>query len=158
MFDIDAIALLQEKENELRKLLSFRDRIGLLYARTVQNMWNDKLYRSAIDLEGQWHNSPLHREVKDLTKYVYEIQSHLGKTNSLSEREIDTARSVPMSALLPGKGPHLCPFHKERTPSFHTKGRYYKCFGCQEGGDTIRYLMKVNKMDFRTAIQYLLRM
>ncbi|NMA06530.1 MAG: hypothetical protein GX928_02275 [Ruminococcaceae bacterium] len=28
-----------------------------------------------------------------------------------------------------------CPFHKEKTPSFHVKGEHWKCFGCGKGGD-----------------------
>ncbi|HQJ08108.1 MAG TPA: CHC2 zinc finger domain-containing protein, partial [Deltaproteobacteria bacterium] len=37
----------------------------------------------------------------------------------------------------------LCPFHTEKTPSFHVdSGRQtYKCFGCGKGGDVITFLM-----------------
>lgn len=40
----------------------------------------------------------------------------------------------------------LCPFHKERTPSFHvhpTKG-IFKCFGCGLGGDALAFLQEQN--------------
>ena len=45
----------------------------------------------------------------------------------------------------------LCPFHKEKTPSFSvnpSKG-IYKCFGCGEGGDVLSYLMKARGMEFK---------
>lgn len=31
----------------------------------------------------------------------------------------------------------LCPFHKEKTPSFHLYNRKYRCFGCEASGDVI---------------------
>ncbi|OGI03760.1 MAG: DNA primase [Candidatus Melainabacteria bacterium GWF2_37_15] len=44
----------------------------------------------------------------------------------------------------------LCPFHKEKTPSFSVNAEkgIYKCFGCGEGGDSISFLMKVNNTSF----------
>jgi len=51
----------------------------------------------------------------------------------------------------------LCPFHGERTPSFYvTPERHsYKCFGCQKGGDAIRFLMEYEGKDFLTAVRSL---
>ncbi len=50
-----------------------------------------------------------------------------------------------------------CPFHQEKTPSFtcsSEKGLFY-CFGCQEGGDIIAFLMKIENLSFREAIEKL---
>ncbi|MDX1383742.1 MAG: DNA primase, partial [Thermoanaerobaculia bacterium] len=54
----------------------------------------------------------------------------------------------------------LCPFHKEKTPSFSvdaTQGLYY-CFGCGAGGDAIRLHMLTTGDDFPAAIESLARM
>ena len=51
----------------------------------------------------------------------------------------------------------LCPFHDERSPSFHVRpavGRYH-CFGCGEGGDVITFVMKLDGMSFVEAVEYL---
>lgn len=51
----------------------------------------------------------------------------------------------------------LCPFHKEKTPSFSvnpSKG-IYKCFGCGEGGDALSYLMKTRNIEFKDLIKEL---
>ncbi len=53
----------------------------------------------------------------------------------------------------------LCPFHGEKTPSFHVnpdRGSYY-CFGCQEGGDAFSFLMKVENLTFAEAVRSLAR-
>jgi len=53
----------------------------------------------------------------------------------------------------------LCPFHRERTPSFHVnpQRQIYKCFGCGEGGDAISFLMKLQGLAFPEAIEVLAR-
>ena len=53
-----------------------------------------------------------------------------------------------------------CPFHNEKTPSFcvsEDKG-FCKCFGCGESGDIISFTMKINNMDFKSAIEELASM
>ncbi|MGK5497869.1 DNA primase [Streptomyces sp. URMC 125] len=51
----------------------------------------------------------------------------------------------------------LCPFHDEKSPSFHvspSKGLYH-CFGCQAGGDTLDFVMKVDHLSFSEAVERL---
>lgn len=50
-----------------------------------------------------------------------------------------------------------CPFHNEKTPSFHvsvSKG-IYKCFGCGVGGDSLKFVMELEKFSYPEAIRYL---
>ena len=50
----------------------------------------------------------------------------------------------------------LCPFHDEKTPSFHVNpGRGFHCFGCSEGGDVISFLQKIEGLGFAEAIERL---
>ncbi|WP_430868937.1 DNA primase [Demequina aurantiaca] len=51
----------------------------------------------------------------------------------------------------------LCPFHDERSPSFHVRpgaGRWH-CFGCGEGGDVIEFVMRMDGLPFGEAVEYL---
>lgn len=53
----------------------------------------------------------------------------------------------------------LCPFHEERSPSFtvsSSKQMYY-CFGCQAGGNAIKFLMEVGKRSFSEVVLDLAR-
>lgn len=51
----------------------------------------------------------------------------------------------------------LCPFHDEKSPSFQvspSKG-FYHCFGCQAGGDTLDFIMKIDHLSFSEAVERL---
>ncbi|MER5631325.1 DNA primase [Streptomyces nitrosporeus] len=51
----------------------------------------------------------------------------------------------------------LCPFHDEKSPSFQVspgKGLFH-CFGCQEGGDTIAFVMKIDHLTFSETVERL---
>ncbi|HET9784411.1 MAG TPA: DNA primase, partial [Terriglobales bacterium] len=49
----------------------------------------------------------------------------------------------------------LCPFHNEKTPSFHvhTAKRFYYCFGCHAHGDVYRFFMDLRKIGFPEAVE-----
>ena len=51
----------------------------------------------------------------------------------------------------------LCPFHDERSPSFHVRPQagFYHCFGCGEGGDAYRFLQKIDHLSFQEAVERL---
>ena len=51
----------------------------------------------------------------------------------------------------------LCPFHSERTPSFHVwpDTQSYYCFGCHEGGNIFTFIMKTEGMSFPEALEFL---
>lgn len=50
-----------------------------------------------------------------------------------------------------------CPFHREKTPSFHVSGdkQLYHCFGCGAGGSVIQFVMAAENLDFPDAIKLL---
>ena len=66
--------------------------------------------------------------------------------------EVVTLRNAGGGSL---KG--LCPFHEEKTPSFHVtpaKGLYY-CFSCQAGGDVIGFVQAIDHLTFAEAVEKL---
>ncbi|MGI8716037.1 MAG: DNA primase [Solirubrobacteraceae bacterium] len=51
----------------------------------------------------------------------------------------------------------LCPFHDERTGSFHVRpdDKHYHCFGCQSSGDPFTFVMETEGLDFKAAMESL---
>jgi DNA primase len=79
-------------------------------------------------------------------RFVAEDVATLKERTSLEEvvREHVTLRRSGSSLL------GLCPFHDEKTPSFNVNPttNHYFCFGCQEGGDAISFVQKVEHLTF----------
>lgn len=77
---------------------------------------------------------------------------------------ITDIKSYPISSII-GRYCHLtscgtmkkksrCPFHQEKTPSFYIDDAngFFKCFGCNEGGDVFTFIQKKHGCDFQQAI------
>jgi DNA primase len=50
----------------------------------------------------------------------------------------------------------LCPFHKEKTPSFNVNGgsqQFFYCFGCQASGDVFSFVQKIENVSFLEAVR-----
>ena len=76
------------------------------------------------------------------------------------KRKTDIVGVVGAYVALKKMGRHhkgLCPFHSEKTPSFMVNEEMglYKCFGCGAGGDVIKFLMEIEGIEFREALERL---
>ncbi|MDP3013998.1 MAG: DNA primase [Candidatus Subteraquimicrobiales bacterium] len=79
--------------------------------------------------------------------------------NTTRERN-DLVEVVSDYVVLKKKGRYfwgLCPFHKEKTPSFKVDSiaQLYHCFGCGEGGNVFTFIMKMERLDFAEAVESL---
>ncbi|HUO72814.1 MAG TPA: DNA primase [Solirubrobacteraceae bacterium] len=74
---------------------------------------------------------------------------------------VDMVALVSTRTELSRKGPDsyfgLCPFHEERTGSFHVRPdeKHYFCFGCQASGDPFTFVMETEGLDFKGAMEAL---
>ena len=51
----------------------------------------------------------------------------------------------------------LCPFHSEKTPSFNVNSQrgFFHCFGCKASGDSIKFIMQIDRLSFKESVQEL---
>lgn len=84
-----------------------------------------------------------------MSDIIEEIKSH-----KLSEV---VSRFVNLQNEGAGRKKGRCPFHNEKTPSFHLDDRngLYHCFGCNAGGDVFTFIQNLKQLDFSQAIDYL---
>ena len=76
----------------------------------------------------------------------------------ISANDIEDVISAYVRLKKSGRGSlGLCPFHNEKTPSFHVSAdkQLYHCFGCGEGGTVINFIMKAENLDFVDALKFL---
>src|SRR3989442_4423319 len=74
--------------------------------------------------------------------------------------KIDVVEEIGLIVALQKSGKSFkgrCPFHNERTPSFHVfaESQSWRCFGCSEGGDVFTFVQKQQGIEFREALSYL---
>jgi DNA primase len=81
---------------------------------------------------------------------VEEIKSRLDIVDAIQEY-------LPLKPAGTGSFRGLCPFHHEKTPSFFANRprQSWHCFGCDIGGDSISFVMKMEGLEFREAIELL---
>jgi len=88
--------------------------------------------------------------------FLDELRTRVSLTHVVGRKVAwDTRKSNP------GKGDMWapCPFHQERTASFHADDRkgFYYCFGCQAKGDALKFVMETENMSFMEAVETLAR-
>ena len=71
--------------------------------------------------------------------------------------KVDISSVIGKYIKLNSKAKALCPFHKEKTPSFsvNRKDGYFYCFGCGAGGDVIKFIEMYKSVSFSEALKEL---
>jgi hypothetical protein len=112
------------------------------------------------------HHDPRTRELKLLTEYLKLVKPPGPAAPERVRHNVEQAKSVPIESLFSPQrvrtgGSRItccCPFHDDKTPSFviYKETNTFYCFSaCGEGGDVIRFVMKLNSCDFKQAVEYL---
>jgi len=119
------------------------------------------------------NTSNIPREVAKLNRYLRKLRFYkkvhldlLGNGNQ-EVLDVELARNVPIELIVTPYLPKFrkirnkiianCPFHPDKTPSFYLfmDQNSYHCFGCQEHGDVINFIIKAENFTFKEAVRYL---
>src|SRR3989339_1013945 len=104
------------------------------------------------------------RHIKRLKWLLYSKNKQTSDKGRITQSDIEYAGSVPLEELVDvqlrtgGKTLFcLCPFHEERSPSFHIypEQNRWHCFGCGESGDSITFIQLRQGLGFIEAVKYL---
>ncbi len=104
------------------------------------------------------------RQIARLKRLQY-VASGQQPKGYLTDEQINLAKEMPIADLYEGKlrrsGTNLfglCPFHQEKHPSFtiYQKTNSCWCFGCQQGGNSIKFVMLLHDYSFKEAVKYLI--
>src|SRR5215469_10731666 len=93
------------------------------------------------------------------TQYLPRMRFDQGVLREIHAR-VDIANFIGEYVPLRKRGNDLvglCPFHSEKTPSFHVhpdRG-FFKCFGCGAGGDVIAFVQRIENVPFSDAVRTL---
>jgi DNA primase len=82
--------------------------------------------------------------------FVEDLKSHVDIVQIVGER-------VPLRKAGAASWKGLCPFHGEKTPSFHVHGdkQFFHCFGCSVTGDVIKFIQLTDTLSFPDAVRQL---
>jgi DNA primase len=94
-------------------------------------------------------------QVADLREQNREFAQTVRKAGDIVRLVSDYVALKPSGSRFKG----LCPFHQEKTPSFHVDPQlqFFYCFGCSTGGDAFKFVMLYEKLTFPQAVEFLAR-
>lgn len=155
------LAELEEEKNNLmesikNKLLNIRQETG--------DKEEQKINREWIKLTDGIRALEVERQIKRL-KGILEVTAGKKHKGWVDNDDIQKALAVPIETLIEGpfkKGMKtligLCPLHKEKHASFciYPNSNSCWCFGCNQGGDAIKFIRLLYGFNFKQAVKFLL--
>jgi len=118
-------------------------------------------YRKLFKEDGEYINRLFYLknskldEYKKLATLIRGKQIYKDHPEGITEREISIAKEFPLSRLLGKEGRIPCPFHVGDNNNFLINENYGYCFKCGEWADSIKWLMKIDGLNFVDAVKKL---
>lgn len=149
----------QYTENELNELEQIDDEF-LVIVKGEEIKWRKTLRDELPKTQQGWLK--FFPEAKHLVRPESRKQKKFNEQLEIA-RGVDLESVVEQYVDLKRSGVYrlvgLCPFHKEKTPSFmvYKTDNHFYCFGCHEYGDVIKFVRQVEKLTFKQSVGTLYR-
>ena len=130
-----------------------KDKPGVAWDWLPQDWTKDKGF---YDREHWWENDRFTAAgVREEAQWVWDGLDELLARNDIGDV---VGGYVPLTSK-GGSYWGCCPFHNEKTPSFHVlqDKQFYHCFGCKKGGGVINFIMEIENLSYPDAIRFLAR-
>lgn len=152
-----------EKERHLMVKLIKKE---LKCIKNISDEVSQFIYREIVKI---WHIGRLREIESHILKLKIMIKANNSKKKNkkwITEKQIQNVLQIPIESLI--NWPlrkcgidfiGLCPFHKEKNPSFHiyTETNSFYCFGCGKGGNVINFIRILHGYSFPEAVNHLLK-
>lgn len=168
IFKDDLPEVVSLKLAELKPLVAERS-ATLLMAEEGMNMRKNWFWKEVYRL---WVYEPakemFNKAYKELKRFYWLDKRLKGGifADKITDEDIEQAKQIPIELFYEGKlkksekiAMGLCPFHIDTHNSFviYLKQNRWYCFGaCEEGGDSINFVMKQNNLDFINAVKFII--
>lgn len=135
------------------------DRIRFCLSFLTDSTW-DQIQEGLLEITAGKRLETLEKRIQFFKRALYQEPK---KPGVITDADIQQANAFPIIDLLPTptyrhlRNCYRCPFHADKTPSFHvySKTNSWFCFGCQQGGDAIKFVMQSQKLTFPDAVSFL---
>jgi len=105
--------------------------------------------------------APMVDKLEHLKRAIFRMQILTGERKTpkgmVTPQQIEMAKACPWDQLIEvdRAGFAKCPFHDDSSPSLYTRRGFAHCFSCSWSGDTIKFVMETQGLDFRQAVKHL---
>lgn len=156
---------IMDRERELGYVINtIKRKLSIVHRKSApENQW---FWREVVkQLDGR-KMEEIQRHLLRLRRQFAVVQNKGFRKGTITQEDIQQALTVSLVDIAAqriklrktGKTfVGLCPFHNEKTPSFHIyhANNSFYCYGCQKGGNVITFVRELEGFSFREAIKYL---
>lgn len=157
------------KERETQRdiiTLIIKDRLALIKY-TITDEFSQWFWREWLKVNEGQKILEVDKQIARLRRLLF-ISKGRKTRGGVTQEKIDQALTVPIIEVAKSqlerltncgsRAVALCPFHKEKTPSFtiYKDTNSFFCFGCQQGGNVINFIMSLHGFSFPEAVKWLI--
>jgi hypothetical protein len=153
----EAVPYLKEKILHLKKsykLLSVEILKDLISVYKLKDKISIDFWEQVVEVLKGEKLKDLDKEINHWKRLVFPPKE---TKNIITDNQIQTAKEYPFCKLIEARSNLAhCPFHHpDKHPSFSIKNNFGHCFACGWSGDTIKFLMESQTLNFRQAVEML---